>query len=110
MCFIIEGNEIMPIVTTVAPTMPVDAASSMPTKVTENPRPPRRVPNSLPMVSSNSPATRDRSSMMPMNTNSGTATSTSLVSSIRPKMRLKTGCRNRSERNMSPERWVKNPS
>jgi hypothetical protein len=60
-------------VTTVAPTMPVLAASSAPTTHTEIARPPRRVPNSRDMDSSRSSATRDFSSITPMNTNSGTA-------------------------------------
>ncbi len=66
-------------VTTVAPTMPVDAARSMPTKITEMPSPPRRRPNSSPMVSRSCSAMRARSRVTPMNTNKGTATSTSLV-------------------------------
>src|SRR5690606_20572675 len=73
------------IVTTVAPTIPVDAAIIAPTTVTERPSPPRSRPNSKLIVSSSSSARRDRSSMTPMNTNSGTATSTSFV--IVPKMR-----------------------
>ena len=66
-------------VTTVAPTMPVEAASRAPTTETEMPRPPRSVPNSWPMASSSSSATLERSSITPMNTNRGTAISTSLV-------------------------------
>jgi hypothetical protein len=53
--------------------MPVLAASSMPTRVTEMPSPPRSGPNRRAMVSSNCSAILDRSSMTPMNTNSGTA-------------------------------------
>jgi hypothetical protein len=70
-------------VTTVAPTMPVEAASSMPTKMTDRPSPPRRRPNSRPMVSRSSSAIFERSSITPMNTKSGTATSSSLT--ITPK-------------------------
>jgi hypothetical protein len=70
-------------VTTVAPTMPVDAASSMPTIVTESPSPPRRLPNSMPMVSSSCSDSFERSSITPMKTNSGTATRTSFT--ITPK-------------------------
>jgi hypothetical protein len=66
-------------VTTVAPTMPVEAASSAPTAITDRPRPPRRVPNSRPMVMSSASAMPERSSIMPMKMKSGTATSTSLV-------------------------------
>ena len=72
-------------VTTVAPTMPVDAASNMPTMETEMPRPPRRVPNNRPMFSNSSSATLERSNITPMKTKSGTAMSTSLV--MVPKMR-----------------------
>ena len=60
-------------VTTVAPTIPVEAASKAPTTHTEIARPPRRVPNRRDMDSSKSSATRERSSITPMNTNSGTA-------------------------------------
>ena len=70
-------------VTTVAPTIPVEAASSMPTKITESPMPPRSRPNIRPMVCSNSSASLERSSMTPMKTKSGTATSSSLT--ITPK-------------------------
>ena len=66
-------------VTTVAPTMPVLAASSMPTTVTEIPRPPRRGPKSMAMVSSRFSAIRERSSITPMKTNSGTAMRVALV-------------------------------
>ncbi len=65
--------------TTVAPTTPVEAARSPPTSVTESPSPPRIRPNSRPIASSRSSATRLRSSITPMNTKSGTAISTSLV-------------------------------
>ena len=60
-------------VTTVAPTMPVEAASRAPTTHTEIAKPPRRVPNSRDMDSSRSSATLDFSSITPINTNSGTA-------------------------------------
>jgi len=66
-------------VTTVAPTIPVLAASSIPTRVTEIPRPPRRGPNSIAMVSNRLSATCERSSITPMNTNRGTAIRVSLV-------------------------------
>ena len=42
----IAGKEIKPIAITVAPTMPVVAASNAPTKTTEIPRPPGIGPNS----------------------------------------------------------------
>ena len=73
------GSDSNPIVTTVVPTMPVDAANSAPTTQTEMPSPPRRDPNKAPMVSSSSSATFERSSITPINTNRGTAISTSLV-------------------------------
>ena len=73
------GSDSRPMVTTVAPTMPVEAASRAPTMLTEMPRPPRKVPNSRPMLSSSSSATLERSSITPMKTKSGTAISTSLV-------------------------------
>jgi hypothetical protein len=72
-------------VTAVAPTMPVDAASRAPTTTTENPKPPRRRPNSPPMRSSKSSAMRDCSSITPIKMKTGIASSTSLV--ITPKMR-----------------------
>ena len=65
-------------VTAVAPTMPVEAASSAPTMTTENPKPPRSEPNSRPMRSSRSSAMRDCSSITPMKMNSGIASSTSI--------------------------------
>ena len=71
--FIIVGKESMPIVTTVAPTMPVLAASNMPTMTTEIPRPPGNFPNTIAIFLSKSSAMRLRSNIVPMNTNSGTA-------------------------------------
>ena len=79
------GSVISPMVTVVAPTTPLAAASNVPTSVTEIPNPPRSVPNSRPMVSKSSSAIAERSSITPMNTNSGIASSTSLV--ITPKTR-----------------------
>ena len=73
-------------VTTVAPTIPVLAASNMPISVTEIPSPPRRLPRRALIVSSKSSAMRARSSVTPMKTNKGTATSISLV--IIPNRRL----------------------
>ena len=66
-------------VTTVAPTTPVEAASSAPTMITDRPRPPRILPNTLPIVISRDSAMPDRSRMTPMKMKSGTATRTSLV-------------------------------
>ena len=73
------GSVISPMVTTVAPTTPLAAASSTPTRVTEMASPPVRLPNSRPMVSSRSSAMRERSSITPIRMNSGIASSTSLV-------------------------------
>ena len=72
------GRLMRPMVTTVAPTTPVEAASSAPTMMTEKPRPPRMLPKSRPMVVSRASAMPDRSSSTPMKMKSGTATSTSL--------------------------------
>ena len=67
------GTASRPMVTTVAPTIPVEAPSRAPTTTTEMASPPRRRPNSSPMVSSSSSARPERSSMTPMKTNRGTA-------------------------------------
>ena len=66
-------------VTTVAPTIPVEAASSIPTIVTDRPSPPGRRPNSRPRVSSSCSDSLERSSITPMKMKSGTATRTSLT-------------------------------
>ena len=79
------GSTISPMVTVVAPTTPLAAASSTPTTITEKPRPPGSAPNSRPMVSNKSSAMRERSSITPMKMNSGMASSTSLL--MTPKMR-----------------------
>ena len=73
------GSASSPMVTTVAPTMPVLAASSIPTSVTDMPSPPRSLPNSRVRLSSRLSAIWARSSVTPMNTNSGTAMSVSLL-------------------------------
>ena len=62
--------------TTEAPTTPVAAASNAPTNTTARARPPRRPPNSFPMVVNRSSARRVRSSTVPMKTKKGTASST----------------------------------
>ena len=62
-------------VTTVAPTMPVLAAINIPTKMTANPRPPRKRPASSDIDCSNDSAMRVRSNATPMKMNRGTATS-----------------------------------
>ena len=73
------GSDNSPIVTTVAPTIPVDAASSAPTTLTAMPSPPRSRPISSAMVSSSASASFERSSITPMKTNNGTAMSRSFV-------------------------------
>jgi len=65
--------------------MPVLAAMSMPTKVTERPRPPGKRPKTTEKLSRSFSATFDFSSTTPMKTNRGTAIMVWLV--IVPKMR-----------------------
>ena len=72
------GSEMSPMVTTVAPTMPVEAANRPPTRQTEIPSPPPKLPQSWAMVSSRSSAIFERSSTTPIKTNSGTAIRVSL--------------------------------
>ena len=76
-------------VTTVAPTTPVEAANNVPTKTTEMAKPPGSVPKSCAIVVNSSSAMRDRSSAIPISTNSGTASS---VSTLPPNARAKTPC------------------
>ena len=71
--FSIVGRLSSPMVTTVAPTIPVDAPSSAPTTTTEIASPPLSRPNSSAIVSSSSSARPDFSSITPMYTNRGTA-------------------------------------
>jgi hypothetical protein len=66
----------LPMATTDAPTTPVAAASSVPTKTTPSASPPRSGPNSLPIVVSRSSASFDFSRTMPMKMKNGTASST----------------------------------
>src|SRR3990172_4937869 len=73
------GSETSPMVMTLAPTMPVEAARMAPTTTTEIAMPPRCLPNSRAMVSSNSSASPDFSSATPMKTKSGTARSVKFV-------------------------------
>ena len=61
--------------TTVAPTMPVVAPINTPTTMMPMPRPPRSWPAACAMTSIRSSASRDFSSITPMNTNSGMAIS-----------------------------------
>jgi len=72
------GSAIIPMVTTVAPTMPVVAASSAPTMTTDTAKPPRIFPNKRPMVSNKSSARPDLSSVTPIKINKGTASKVKL--------------------------------
>ena len=65
-------------VTTVAPTMPVEAAKKAPTTTTETARPPGRGPNTRAIVVNRSLAILERSKVMPINTNIKTARSVSI--------------------------------
>ena len=65
-------------VTTVAPTIPVEAASSAPTNVTAIPMPPRRRRSKPEMLMIRSSAIRDRCRTEPMKMNSGMAIRISL--------------------------------
>ena len=75
----IVGNVNSPIVTTVAPTMPVEAANKAPTIITVNPNPPLKFPNKFATVSNNSSAILDFSKIKPIKINNGTATKSSFV-------------------------------
>ena len=81
-----DGSAKTPIVTTVAPTMPVLAARRAPTTITEMPRPPVLFPRPLAIADKSSSAILARSSVTPIRINNGTATSVSLVMvpNIRP--------------------------
>ena len=78
------GRLINPIVTTVAPTIPVDAANIPPTITTEYASPPLIFPNKIAMVSRSFSAIPDFSRVNPMNMNNGTANNTKLF--IMPKI------------------------
>ena len=80
------GSDSNPIVTTVAPTIPVLAASNIPTIVTEIPNPPFIEPKSIDMVSRSPSAILDFSNITPIKTNRGTAINTSLF--MMPNKRL----------------------
>ena len=72
-CLIKAGNDIKPIVTTVAPTMPVLAARSAPTTIIEILRP-YGVPLKIAAMScSIFAAIPERSKITPIRTNKGTA-------------------------------------
>ena len=65
-------------VTTVAPTIPVDAAKKAPTTTTETAKPPGKGPKTRAIVVSKSFAILDLSNVMPINTNIKTASKTSI--------------------------------
>ena len=73
------GNANKPMVTTVAPTMPVLAASNIPTNVTAMPMPAFRLPITTAIASNKFSATFDFSSITPIKTKSGTAIKVVLV-------------------------------
>ena len=72
------GKLSSPMVTTVAPTMPVDAAKNAPTTTTETAKPPGSGPNTRAIVVSRSLAIFERSKVMPIITNINTASNTSI--------------------------------
>ena len=65
-------------VTTVAPTIPVEAAKNAPTTTTETAKPPGRGPNTRAIVVSKSLAIFERSRVMPIKTNIKTASNVSI--------------------------------
>ena len=67
------GSDISPMVTTVAPTMPVEAAINMPTNTTVIASPPRKRCSRLDSAPSRPSAILVFSSTTPMKTNRGTA-------------------------------------
>ena len=75
----IGPTESMPSNATEAPTMPVEAASSMPTSTTVTAYPPRNGPSTRTRLCISRSAMPERSSMMPMKMNSGRATISSLA-------------------------------
>ena len=75
------GNDINPIAITVAPTIPVVAASNAPTKITDIPRPPGMGPNNCPIVTKRSSAIFDFCSIIPMKINKGIAIKVSVSTS-----------------------------
>ena len=75
------GKEISPIAITVAPTIPVVAASNAPTKITEIPSPPGIGPNSCPIVTKRSSAIFDFCNIIPIKMNNGIAIKVSVSTS-----------------------------
>ena len=80
------GKDNSPIVTTVAPTIPVLAANKAPTIMTEIPKPPLTLLNKDDIASKSLSAILDFSNIIPMNINIGIATKVSFV--IIPKILL----------------------
>ena len=72
------GSASRPIVTTVAPTIPVEAARNAPTTTIDTARPPGSGPKTRAIVVSKSLAILDRSSVMPIRTNISTASRVSI--------------------------------
>ena len=65
--------------TLAAPTIPVEAASNIPTKITPIPKPPLTEPNKSPIESKSLAAIFVFSSITPIKINRGTATRASLI-------------------------------
>ena len=80
------GKESNPIVTTVAPTIPVLAANNIPTNVTEIAKPPLNRPNMIAIDVNKFSAILDFSNIAPIKTNNGTANNVWLL--IVPKIRF----------------------
>ena len=74
----IVGRDNKPIVTTVAPTIPVEAARNAPTTTTDTAKPPGRPPKTRAIEVSKSFAIFDFSSVIPMRTNIKTASNVSI--------------------------------
>ena len=72
------GRDNKPMVTTVAPTIPVEAAKKAPTTTTDTARPPGKGPKTLAIVVSKSFAIFDLSNVIPIKTNIKTARRTSM--------------------------------
>ena len=79
-CLSITGKAIRPSITTEAPTIPVLAAMTMPTMVTDKANPPGRCPNMRSSDNNRFLAMLDFSSISPMKTKSGTASISQFVS------------------------------
>ena len=87
-CRSMVGSAISVMVITVAPTIPVEAASRVPTRITAKPSPPRTPASRRLAMLSRSSATRERSRITPISTNRGTAISVWLCMIELPSIRL----------------------